>query len=255
MFIDTHTHLQFDHFDKDREKVIQNAIQNKISALITIGTDIQSSERGIALAQNFAIIRAAVGVHPNDCAQLEDSVLNKIEILAKKEKSVAIGEIGLDYYRMYVSKEKQQFYFRKQIQLAQLLQLPIIVHNRDAHVDICRILAEEKANKVGGVLHSFTGDIEFMNFILNQNFYISFSGAITFKNANYYKLIDQVPLTQLLLETDSPFLAPIPFRGKRNEPAYIKYIAEKIAKLKKVPLVELAEITSENARNLFHLTK
>ena len=255
MFIDTHAHLQFEHFNDDREKVIQNAIQNKVSTIITLGIDTDSSKQAVALAKKFAVIHAAVGIHPNNCSKEDLLHLSEIEKLAEEAKPIAIGEIGLDYYRMYAEKEWQQAFFRKQIQLAQLLQLPIIVHNRDAHDDIYKILVEEKANKVGGVLHSFTGNMEFLESILKLNFYISFTGAITFMNANYYKLIGRVPFHQLLLETDSPFVAPVPFRGKRNEPAYIRYIAEKIAKIKNISLSELAEITSENARNLFHLSK
>ena len=136
--------------------------------------------------------------------------------------------------------------------MAQRLQLPLIIHNREAHKDIYDILCEEEANKIRGVLHSFSGDLKFMEAILSLNFYVSFTGSITFKNTNFYKLIDHVPLKQLILETDSPFLAPVPFRGKRNEPAYIKYTAEKIAKIKNISVLDLAEITSENAQSLFH---
>lgn len=253
MYIDTHAHLQFEQFDGDREKVIQNAIQNKITTIVTVGTDLPSSEKAIALAEKFAIIYAAVGIHPNNCANADEIIINQIEKIALHQKSVAIGEVGLDFYRMAASKEKQFLFFRRQIQIAQRLYLPLIIHNREAHKDVHKILSDESANKVRGVLHSFSGDLEFMEAILNLNFYISFTGSITFKNTNYYKLIDRVPLEQLILETDSPFLAPVPFRGKRNESSYIKYTAEKIAKIKNISVSDLADITSENARNLFHL--
>ena len=252
MYIDTHAHLQFEQFDLDREKVIQSAIQNKINGIITVGTDLASSRKAVALAEKFAIIYSAVGIHPNDCENSDEFLLKQIEEMATYRKSVAIGEIGLDYYRMVSSKEKQHRFFRMQIQLAKKLQLPLIIHNRDAQKDIYDILCEEGAKKIRGVLHSFSGDFKFMEAILDLNFYISFTGSVTFKNANYYKLINNVPLKQLILETDSPFLAPVPFRGKRNEPAYIKYIAEKIAKIKNLSVLELGEITTENAHNLFH---
>ncbi len=253
MFIDTHSHIHFDQFDEDRELVLQRAIKNKVNSIIDIGTDVETSQMAISLAEKYAIVYAAVGVHPNDSNLKDNSDLEKIEQLSAHDKVVAIGEIGLDYYRMYVSKEIQQDVFRKQIRFAKKVHLPIIVHNRDAHEDVLKILKEEKAGSNGVILHSFTGSMEFLEEALAHNFYISFTGVITFKNTNFIRLIDHVPLKQLLLETDSPFLTPVPFRGKRNEPAYVKYTAEKIAKLKGVPLEELAEITSDNAINLFGL--
>jgi TatD DNase family protein len=253
MFIDTHTHLQFESYDKDRELVIQRAIKNDIDTIITIGTDLKSSAEALNLAKKFAVVFASVGIHPNDCQNTSDSDLDEIEKMAQTEKAVAIGEIGLDYYRLNTSKEKQQDTLRKQVKLARKLGLPIIIHNRDAHEDIYRILKEEKAEEISGVFHSFSGDIKFLNSILALNFSVSFTGPVTFKNTNYNKLIEYVPLEQLLLETDSPFLAPVPFRGKRNEPSYVRYIAEKVAQVKGIPLEKLAIITSDNAKNLFQL--
>lgn len=251
MFIDTHCHLHFDQYDEDREKVIQRAIQSKIKTVLNIGTDLETSKKAIALAEKFAIVYAAVGVHPNDGESFNKDVLEQLESFTHHDKVKAIGEIGLDYYWMQVPREKQLDIFRQQIKLAKKCHLPIIVHNRDAHEDIMKVLKEEKAGSLGVVLHSFTGTPDFLDAALKENFYISFTGVITFKNANYINLIDRVPLKQLLLETDSPFLTPAPFRGKRNEPSYLKYIAEKISKIKAVSTEELAEISSDNARNLF----
>lgn len=253
MYIDTHSHIHFEQFDDDRELVLQRAIKNKVNAIIDVGTDVETSHQAILLAEKYAIVHAAAGIHPNDAAKADDSSLDKIEEFSGHEKVIAIGEIGLDYYRMYVPKDIQQEVFRKQIKLAKKLHLPIIVHNRDAHEDLLKILKEEKAGSSGVVLHSFTGSDEFLEAALDENFYISFTGVITFKNTNYIHLIDRIPLKQLLLETDSPFLTPAPFRGKRNEPSYVKYTAEKISKIKGVPLDELAAITSDNAVNLFGL--
>lgn len=253
MFIDTHTHLQFDSFDEDRELVIQRAIKKNIDAIITIGTDIDSSQEVVEIAHKFAIIFAAVGIHPNDSMNVGQREIEKIKSLANADKVIAIGEIGLDYYRDYVTKSKQKASFRKQIRIAHELNLPLIIHNRDAHEDILSLLQEEKAEKIGGVFHSFSGEIKFLESVLAENYYISFTGPITFKNANYNKLIDCVPLEQLLLETDSPFLSPVPFRGKRNEPANLNYIAEKIAQIKGISMEELAQITTGNTENLFHL--
>lgn len=253
MFIDTHTHLQFDSFDEDREVVIQRAIKNNIDAIITIGTDVASSAQVVEIAARFAVVFAAVGIHPNDSMNVDKKEFDKIKHLANKNKVIVIGEIGLDYYRDYTTRSKQEESLRAQIRIGHELGLPLILHNRDAHRDILPILQDEKAEKIGGVFHSFTGDIKFLEIVLGENYYISFTGPITFKNANYNKLIDCVPLEQLLLETDSPFLAPVPFRGKRNEPAHLNYIAEKISQVKGVSIDKLAQITTENTENLFHL--
>jgi len=255
MFIDTHCHLHFDDYRDDQEKVIQRAIQSRVNSIITIGTDIRTSQQAIALAEKYAIVYAAIGVHPNDADNFSKNSLTELEQLAIHKKVVAIGEIGLDYYRMALSRATQIKVFREQLNLAKRLQLPVIIHNREAHDDIFKILEEEKLGTYGVVLHSFSGSIKFMEDILNKNFYISFTGVITFKNTDFYKLIDRVPLQQLLLETDSPFLTPVPFRGKRNEPSYLKYIADKISKIKGISVEELAQITSENAINLFQLKK
>lgn len=254
MFIDTHAHLHVREFDDEREKVIQRAIQNQVSSIITIGTDLTSSKQAIQLAEQFAIVYAAVGLHPNDLERVPGSYQDELIKLAGHKKVIAIGEIGLDYYRQYSTKEKQQQYLREQIQVARELKIPVILHNREAHQDLFTILTEERAQEVGGVLHSFSGEQDFLESVLNLNFYVSFTGAITFKNTSYFKLIDQVPPEQLLLETDSPYLAPAPFRGKRNEPAHIRYIAEMISKIKHVSLETLAQITTANAKSLFRIT-
>jgi TatD DNase family protein len=253
MFIDTHCHLHADDFDDDTEKIIQRAIQNHVKALITIGTDYPTSVRSLQLAEQFAIVYAAVGFHPNDIENVSETELDKINTLTQQNKSVAVGEIGLDYYRQHTPKAKQLSFFRRQIQLARQLKRPVIIHNRDAHEDLYQVLIEEKVQEVGGVLHSFSGSDEFLQSVLKLNLYISFTGAITYKNTGYYKLIDRVPVEQLLLETDSPYLAPVPFRGKRNEPAYIKYTAATIARIKNISVERLAEITTANAMSLFRI--
>jgi TatD DNase family protein len=251
MLIDTHCHLGFSQYDNDREKVIQRAIKNKVSRIITIGTDLSSSQKAIELAEKFAVIYAAVGIHPNDYLGLKEKHFDQLKALAAHEKVVAFGEIGLDYYRMSIPVKKQQDLFKTQVKLAHSLKLPLIIHNRDAHNDIYHILVEEHTEEISGVLHSFTGDDHFLESVLALNFYVSFTGSITFKNASYDAIVEKVPLERLLLETDSPFLTPVPFRGRRNEPAYLKYIAEKIAQVKKISTAELAKITTENTRRLF----
>jgi len=251
MLIDTHAHLDFESFDADRDAVIQRAIENEIESIITIGTNLETSKKSIRIAENYAAIYAAVGIHPSDCSEASATDFDEIKMLAGNDKVVAIGEIGLDYYRMYSDKPTQIMAFKKQIAIALDVNLPIIVHNREAHADMLGILLEEKANF--GVMHSFSGSLEFLTSILEKtNFFVSFTGGVTFKNSHgVEELIAAVPLTRLLLETDSPFITPTPQRGKRNEPAYMVYTARKIAEIKGIPLQELAEATSENAHQLF----
>jgi TatD DNase family protein len=251
MYIDTHCHLDFENFDDDRESVVQRSIKNKIEAIITIGTNVETSVKSIELSEKFATVFSAVGVHPNDAVKANKKTIQQIYDLSANPKVVAIGEIGLDYYRDYTPAEIQKELFRMQLKLARDREMPVIIHNRQAHSDVYDILVEEKSSDIKGVLHSFDGDMHFLDSVLSYNFHISFTGVITFKSANYNELIKRVPMENILLETDSPFLTPVPFRGKRNEPSYVTYIAEKIAKVKGISVEELANITSENARNLF----
>ena len=253
MYIDTHCHLDFENFDDDRESVVQRSIKNKIEAIITIGTNVETSVKSIELSEKFATVFAAVGIHPNDANSANKKSIQKIYDISASPKVVAIGEIGLDYYRDYTPADIQKELFRTQLKIAREKELPVIIHNRQAHSDIYDILVEEKSTDLKGVMHSFDGDMHFLDSVLSYNFYVSFTGVITFKNANYDELVKRVPLENLLLETDSPFLTPVPFRGKRNEPSYVTYVAEKIAQVKNIPVEELAKITTENARNLFKL--
>ena len=253
MFVDTHAHLDFDTYDEDREKVIQRAIENQVLAIITIGTDLETSKQAILLAEKYASIFAAVGIHPSDCANLKDKDFEFIKELAGHEKVVAIGEIGLDYYHMHAEKDIQQNAFKQQIKIARELNLPMIIHNRDSHEDMLKILNEEGVKDIGGVMHSFSGDLEFLNKIIAMNMYVSFTGNITFKKSTSDELVKKVPIENLLLETDCPFLTPVPLRGKRNEPAFIVHSAKKIAELKEIEPELLGRITSENAKTLFKL--
>ena len=253
MFIDTHAHLDFDVYDEDRELVIQRAIENDVQAIITIGTDAKTSEQAVLLAEKYAAVFAAVGIHPTDCARAGEKDYALIEEFAQHEKVVAIGEVGLDYYHMRAPKEVQKKAFVRQIELAHKFELPLIIHNRDSHDDLYAILTETDAGKTSGVLHSFSGDETFLEKILLEHFYVSFTGNITFKKSTSDPLVKAAPLDRLLLETDSPFLTPVPLRGKRNEPAFIVHTAEKIAGLKDLPLEEVGRVTSENAVRLFRL--
>ena len=253
MFVDTHTHLDFDAFDEDREKVIQRAIENQVLAIITIGTDLETSKQAILLAEKYASIYASVGIHPSDCAGAIDKDFDFIKELAAHEKVVAIGEIGLDYYHMHAEKEMQAKAFEKQIRIARELNLPMIIHNRDSHTDMLEILNNEGIKEIGGVMHSFSGDLDFLDKIIALNMHVSFTGNITFKKSTSNELVKKAPVENMLLETDCPFLTPVPLRGKRNEPAFIVHTAKKIAEIKEIELELLGKITSENAKSLFKL--
>ncbi len=254
MFVDTHAHLDFESFNDDRDTVIQRAIENNLSAIITIGTSLDTSKQAIKFAENYASIYAAVGIHPSDCAEADEKDYKEIEKLAKNDKVIAIGEIGLDYYRMYTDKETQKEAFKKQIAIARKINLPLIVHTRESQEDCIKILDKEKAADVSGVLHSFSGSLDILEKALETNFYISYTGGVTFKNSTTNELVANTPVERLLLETDSPFITPVPFRGKRNEPSYVIHTAKKIAEIKGLSIEELAEITTDNARHLFGLT-
>ena len=253
MYIDTHTHLQFDSFDDDRELVIQRAIKNNVAAIITIGTDAETSSQAVFFAEKYASVFAAVGIHPTDCRNVSDNDFEIISKLAGHEKVVAIGEVGLDYYHMRAPKEVQDAVFSRQINLARELNLPLIIHNRESHEDMYKLLLREKAADVGGVMHSFSGDDRFLKNILELDLHVSFTGNITYKKNDAAGQVKQVPLERLLLETDSPFLTPVPLRGKRNEPAYVIHTAKKIAEIKSISGEDVASVTSENAIRLFRL--
>ncbi len=253
MFIDTHAHLGYESYDEDRELVIQRAIEADVSAIITIGTDVESSREAVGLANKYATVFAAVGIHPTDCAATTEADLEAIKELTADENVVAIGEIGLDYYHMRAPKDKQHHICARQIQLAQELNLPLIIHNRDSHEDMYNLLSELDAGRTGGVMHSFTGDLDYLHTILELDLHISFTGNITFKKSDANDLVTAAPLERLLLETDSPFLTPVPLRGKRNEPAFVVHTARKIAELKNIPVEEIESVTTANAVSLFKL--
>jgi TatD DNase family protein len=220
--------------------------------MIVVGFDRPTITKAMELVETYDFLYAAVGWHPVDAIDMTDADLEWIESLAAHRKVVAIGEMGLDYYWDKSSKEIQMEVFRKQIRLAKRVKLPIIIHNREATADIITILREEEASLVGGIMHCFSGSVETAKECLEMNFYISLGGPVTFKNAKKPKEVAaEVPLDRLLIETDCPYLAPHPFRGKRNEPAYVKLVAEQIASIKQVSVEEVARITTENAKKIF----
>ncbi|WP_027415757.1 TatD family hydrolase [Aneurinibacillus terranovensis] len=255
MLFDTHAHLNDEKFNEDRQDVIARARENGVSLICNIGYNRETITTSLELTRQYDFIYTAIGWHPQDAKTMTDDDLAWIEKLASEEKKVvAIGEIGLDYYWDTSPKDVQHDVFRKQIRLAKKLKLPIIIHDREAHQDIINILREEEAEEVGGIMHCFSGSPEMATECINMNFYISLGGPVTFKNAKKPKEVaEHVPLDRLLIETDCPYLTPEPYRGKRNESGYVRYVAEKIAGLKNISFEKIAEITTENAKKLFQI--
>lgn len=251
MLIDTHAHLDAKAFNSDREEVIARAFQSGVHRIVNIGFNRETIPTTLALAERYEQIYAVVGWHPQDAVTMQDGDLEWIAELTKLPKVVAIGEIGLDYYWDTSPKDVQQRVFREQIRLAKTLRKPIIIHNRDAHADVVRILKEEQAAEVGGIMHCFSGSWETAKQCLDMNFHISFGGPVTFKNAVQPKeVLSRVPMDRLLLETDCPYLTPHPYRGKRNESSYVQYVASAAAEIKEVDYEEIISATYNNAKNL-----
>lgn len=256
MFIDTHVHLNADQYwDEDLQEVIDRALAAKVERMVVIGFDEVTIKRAMELVETYDFIYAVIGWHPVDAIDCTDDYLAWIEELAKHPKVVGIGETGLDYYWDKSPKDVQQYWFRKQIQLAKKLELPIIIHNREATGDVVQILKEEDAQAVGGIMHSYSGSVETARECINMNFMISLGGPVTFKNARQPKEVaTEIELEYLLIETDAPYLTPHPYRGKRNEPAHVVLVAEEIARLKELPVEEVARATTENALKFFKIS-
>ncbi len=256
--IDTHAHLDFKEFDSDREEAIRRFFDAGGEKLINVGCDPASSERSVELAGKHKNIFASIGIHPHDAAMLDEAAINKLEELAAKSKVVAIGEIGLDFFRNLSPREKQTEAFKAQLELAENHQKPVIIHCRDAYIDLLKALKDYKTGNWRGAVHCFLGSWEIAEQLLNLGFYLGFTGAITYAKPSkimpepeIFKVIKNTPLDRILIETDCPYLAPVPMRGKRNEPVFVKYVAEKIAVLKGVSVEEIEKAISDNVRKLF----
>jgi len=252
MFIDTHVHLNADQYEEDLQDVINRALEAKVEKMVVIGFDRKTIERTMELIEQYDFVYGVIGWHPVDAIDCTQEDLEWIEELAAHPKIVGIGETGLDYYWDKSPKDVQQALFRKQIQLAQKIDLPIIIHNRDATGDVVNILREENAASVGGVMHCFSGSVETARECIAMNFMISLGGPVTFKNARLPKEVaTDIPLEHLMIETDAPYLAPHPYRGKRNEPAFVPLVAKEIARLKGLTIEEIAQATTDNAKKFF----
>lgn len=258
MLIDTHCHLDAKRFNHDRTEVLQRARAAGVEKLITIGVDLPGSERAFALAQTHDDVFCTVGIHPHEAESAPDGFTDALRTMAAHPKVVAIGECGLDYYYDHSPREKQQAVFVEHIALALELDLPLIVHVRDAWPDCLALLEKhgESADgaRVRGVIHCFTGTAENAADALKLGFYLSIPGVVTFKKAgDLHEVVPTIPADKILVETDAPYLAPTPYRGKRNEPAYVKHVAEKVAELRGESLAHVLETTGRNAHALFGL--
>ncbi len=261
MLVDTHCHLDFNWFDQDRDEIIDRAREVGVKRILNPGITLRSSEHAIQLAEKYPEVYAAVGVHPNDGSSWEEGTISQLRDLAVHQKVVAIGEIGLDYYRDHTPHELQKRIFKEQLNLAAEINLPVIIHTRDSINDAldllkiwCSDLKDSKSGLVEhpGVLHSFSGDQDDAKQARALKFFVGFTGPVTFSNAkDLQELVIRLPLQNMLIETDSPFLTPHPYRGKRNEPARVKLVVEKIAELKQQAYNTVTEITSANAAQLF----
>lgn len=254
--IDSHCHLDMDAYKDDLDTVLKQAYQHDVRAVISVGINEKSSRHAIFLAQKYKMVKATVGIHPHDVGQLTPQTLDIIADLAERNRThvVGYGEIGLDYAKSYAPPDIQRRHFRSQLTLAAELKLPVIIHDRDAHDDTLRILQEAAPFEHGGVMHCFSGDMALARQVLELGFHISIPGVVTFKNAPaQQEVAKETPCSALLLETDGPFLAPVPRRGKRNEPMFLLHTAQMIAELRDISINEVARQTSANTMALFRL--
>jgi len=255
MFIDTHAHLTFPEYQIDLPEVIKRAEEANLEAIIDIALDDQAVKKSLHMAEEYSgFVYTAAGLHPHDASEWIDDIPQKIRELAKERKIIAIGETGLDYHYKLSPIEKQKEVFRKFLQLSQELDVPAVIHSRDASKDTMLIIHEENQGKLKGVLHCFSGDMELAKEALDIGLLISFTGNITFPKADKIRnAAKEIPLDRIMIETDCPFLAPQAYRGKRNEPAYVVKVAEQIAEVKGIAIEEVAKQTTENAKRFFEI--
>lgn len=252
IFIDTHCHLDFPEFDQDREQVISRCKENNIEFLINIGSSLKGSRASLELSRNYDFIYATIGIHPHDADSFNKEISSEIESLARQEKVVAIGEIGLDYFKNYSQAENQREMFISLIKLAKGLNLPLVIHSRQSEADTLKIL--KQSMPVRAVLHCFSAGEAFLKECLDLGFFISFTCNITYKKAqNLRRIAKLTPLEKIFLETDAPFLPPEGMRGKRNEPLFVKQLAQELAGIKEVSVEQIAAVTTANAKRFFNL--
>ena len=252
MLIDSHAHLEMKEFDNDRNDVIERAKSAGVDFIVTVGTNLRLSRKAVALAGQYENIYATIGVHPHDVGKIDNKTYDDLKELAREKKVVAYGEIGLDYFRNIAPQAQQIEKFGEQLQLAKELNLPVVIHAREAHDQSLQMVKSSGIHR--GVFHCFSGDYEMAKQCLDWGFYLSVPGVVTFnKSKTMQDVVKKVPLSSLLLETDCPYLTPDPYRGKRNEPAYIVHTAKKVAEIKGLSWEEVAAVTAQNTLDLFHI--
>lgn len=253
MLVDSHTHIQLSQFNQDRELMLERAREAEVNTILIIGFDLDTSLGAIELAEKHDNLYATVGMHPHDANKLTHSILESFRRNIQHPKVIAVGEIGLDYYRNLSLPKIQKEAFEQQLDLAEEMDMPIIIHNRDAYMDILPIL-ERRSGKISGVLHCFTGDVDLMHRCLDTGFYLGIGGIVTYPNAkDLQKVAEEIPLERLLIETDCPWLSPQFKRGKRNEPSYVRAVAEKIAEIRNTTVESIGHITTQNFNSLFRI--
>ena len=251
---ETHAHYEDVKFDSDREELLASLPKQNIEYVINVGSNLETTNKSIELAKQYDYIYAAIGVHPSDVEELDESSYDVLEKAAKFEKTVAIGEIGLDYYwdKELGVQEKQREWFKRQMLLAKEHNLPVIIHSRDAAEDTMRVMKEVKAEEIPGVIHCYSYSVEMAKEFIKMGYYIGIGGVVTFKNAKKLKEVAaEIPLERILLETDCPYMAPEPHRGERNSSLYLPYVVEKLAEIRNISKEEIISTTNQNARKLF----
>jgi TatD DNase family protein len=256
MIVDTHTHYDDEAFDEDREQLLNRLSQSSIPFVVNVGASIESTKKTIALTQQYSYIFGAVGVHPSETAELNEENFNWLKQATKLSKIVAVGEIGLDYYWDTPDRKIQKEWFERQMELAKEVKLPAIIHSRDAAKETLDMIMSANLKEVGGVIHCYSYSKEMAKSYLDMGFYLGIGGVITFKNAIKLKeVVEYSPLEQLVLETDCPYLAPEPNRGKRNSSLNLIYVAQEIARIKKIDYEEVLEVTEQNARKMYGINE
>ena len=254
MIFDTHAHYDDDAFDEDREELLAGMSQAGVEYIVNVGASMASSERSVKLAEKYPFVYAAVGVHPDEIGELEEEKFAKLREWTKHEKVKAVGEIGLDYYWDKEGHDLQKHWFMRQMELAHEEKLPMIVHSREAAKDTLDMVVAAKPLELSGIIHCYSYSVEQAREYLNMGYYIGIGGVLTFKNAKKLKEVaEYAPLSQIVIETDCPYLAPTPFRGKRNDSSKLIYVAEELAAIKQIPVEEVLHITNENGKKLYHI--
>lgn len=252
MIFETHAHYNDEAFQEDREEIFAQFPEKRIGTVVNIASDLKSIEECLDLAHRYPFMYCALGIHPSDCGPLTEGQLEAIREKLADPRVVAVGEIGLDYYWDDTYRDTQRYWFGRQMEMARDAELPVVIHSREAAQDTLALMKEHRAEEIGGVVHCFSYSVEIAREVVKMGFFIGVGGVVTFKNARKLKEVaEQVPIENIVLETDCPYLAPVPFRGKRNSSLYLPYVAQELAKIKGMDTEEVIERTAQNARRLY----